>query len=75
MRAFNRFVVLVFLIVSSGSALSQDREPIDVDALGPQVGDIVPDFELRDQHGQLQTLESVRGPNGSLILFYRSADW
>ena len=75
MRAFSHFAALVFLTVASGSTIAQDREPVDVDALGPQVGDIVPDFELRDQHGQLQTLESVRGPNGSLILFYRSADW
>ena len=67
--------VLAFLIVLSMSTFAQDREPIDIDALGPQVGERVPDFELRDQHGQLQTLESVRGPNGSLILFHRSADW
>jgi len=63
----------------STSATAQDsaqpRVPIDVSALGPQVGDRVPDFSLPDQHGQLQTLESVRGPNGSLILFHRSADW
>ncbi len=75
MRALAHSAILLFLTVASGSTFAQDREPIDVDVLGPQVGDIVPDFELRDQHGQLQTLESVRGPNGSLILFYRSADW
>ena len=67
--------VLAFLIILSMPTYAQDSEPIDIDALGPQVGERVPDFELRDQHGQLQTLESVRGPNGSLILFHRSADW
>ena len=67
--------VLALLIILSMPTYAQDREPIDIDALGPQVGERVPDFELRDQHGQLQTLESVRGPNGSLILFHRSADW
>ena len=40
-----------------------------------EVGELVPNFELPDQHGQLQSLESVRGPNGSLVLFHRSADW
>lgn len=59
----------------STMSAAQERAAIDVSALGPQVGERVPDFRLPDQHGQLQTLESVRGPNGSLILFHRSADW
>ena len=31
---------------------AQEREPIDVSALGPQVGERVPDFRLPDQHGR-----------------------
>jgi hypothetical protein len=65
-----------FLLIGSSTFTSaQTRTPIDVSALGPQVGDRVPGFSLPDQNGQLQSLESVRGPNGSLILFHRSADW
>jgi len=68
-------LVGILLITTSTFASAQTRTPIDVSALGPQVGDRAPGFSLPDQNGQLQTLESVRGPNGSLILFHRSADW
>ena len=54
---------------------AQQREPIDVSALGPQVGERVPDFSLPDQHGRVQTLQSVMGEKGAMILFHRSADW
>ena len=57
------------------SMAAQQREPIDVSALGPQVGERVPDFSLPDQHGRLQTLQSVMGERGAMILFHRSADW
>jgi len=35
----------------------------------------VPDFTLADQHGRKRTLQSVMGPKGAMIVFYRSADW
>jgi hypothetical protein len=42
---------------------------------GPDVGQTVPDFRLRDQNGTGQTLRSIMGPKGALLVFYRSADW
>jgi hypothetical protein len=42
---------------------------------GPNVGETVPDFRLQDQNGTSQTLHSILGPKGALIVFYRSADW
>jgi len=54
---------------------AQSRAPVDVQALGPQVGDVVPDFRLPDQHGVERSLDQIMGPRGALILFYRSADW
>ena len=56
-------------------ATVQERQAIDITALGPQVGDTVPDFSLPDQNGQIQTRESIMGPNGAILLFHRSADW
>jgi len=38
-------------------------EPLDV-------GDEAPDFSLRDQHGQEQTLSSRRGSRNVLLVFY-----
>ena len=56
-------------------ATAQESQEIDLGALGPQIGDTVPDFSLPDQFGQLQTRESILGPNGAILLFHRSADW
>lgn len=42
---------------------------------GPAVGQPVPDFSLQDQNGRTQTLKSVSGPKGTMLVFIRSADW
>jgi hypothetical protein len=42
---------------------------------GPAVGDHIPDFQATDQDGQVQTFASLRGPNGLVLMFIRSADW
>jgi peroxiredoxin len=36
----------------------------------PEIGDTAPDFELRDQHGQNQTLAARRGSRNVLLVFY-----
>lgn len=51
------------------------RTKIDVSKLGPQVGEQVPDFSLKDQNGNTQTLQSIIGPKGAMLVFIRSADW
>ncbi len=47
----------------------------DVQKLGPQVGERVPDFTLSDQHGRPRSLASLMQRNGLMLVFYRSADW
>ena len=42
---------------------------------GPAIGTRMPDFTLRDQDGKSRTLQSVLGPKGAAIVFFRSADW
>jgi len=56
-------------------ALQAAPASVDVDRIGPQVGQTVPDFELRDQTGVPRTLSSLAGPKGTMLVFYRSADW
>ena len=51
------------------------REKIDVSKLGPQVGQQVPDFSLKDQNGATRNLRSIMGPKGAMLVFVRSADW
>ena len=64
------------LVVATTMVLAaQDVRRIDVSRLGPRVGTVVPAFTLPDQHGKTRTLQSVMGPKGAMIVFYRSADW
>ncbi len=44
-------------------------------SVGLAVGQKAPAFSIRDQSGQLQTLETLKGANGTVLLFFRSADW
>ena len=68
-------IALALFLVLPSHALQSPRERVDVSALGPQIGEVVPDFALPDQNGMIQTLESVMGPNGVMLVFHRSADW
>jgi len=56
-------------------AAAQSPSRIDLSKLGPQVGERVPDFSLTDQNGKTATLESIMGPKGAMLVFFRSADW
>ena len=42
---------------------------------GLPAGSKMPDFEAPAQNGNIVTLKNVLGPNGAVILFFRSADW
>jgi hypothetical protein len=42
---------------------------------GPEVGHQVPAFTALDQDGRTQTLKSIMGSKGAMLVFFRSADW
>ena len=44
-------------------------------SIGLAVGQKAPAFSLPDQFGRMQTLDSLKGKNGTVLLFFRSADW
>lgn len=44
-------------------------------SIGLEVGQKAPAFSLRDQLGRVQTLDTLKGPKGTVLLFFRSADW
>ena len=80
MKLFNiSWPVLILLGVlaaqSPGSTQTAARPKIDVSKLGPQVGERVPEFTLKDQSGKSWTLQSIMGPKGAMLVFQRSADW
>ena len=62
-------------IVSAAIAWTLFQAPPDVQKIGPQVGERVPGFSLTDQTGATQTLQSLVGKNGLMLVFFRSADW
>jgi hypothetical protein len=64
-------------ILSSGlaiglAALAQVPQPAKT---GPAVGETVPAFSATDQNGRTQSLSSVTGAKGAMLVFFRSADW
>ena len=60
-------------VLSSGARQSPAK--INIKQLGPQVGEKAPDFDLQDQSGKRWSRDSVMGPKGAMLVFYRSADW
>src|SRR5512137_2020364 len=48
---------------------------IELMSIGLAVGQKVPAFSVHDQFGRVQTLDTLKGTNGTVLLFFRSADW
>jgi len=43
--------------------------------IGLNTGQKAPAFSARDQFGTEETLATLKGPKGTVLLFFRSADW
>jgi hypothetical protein len=48
---------------------------IELMSIGLAVGQKAPAFSVHDQFGRIQTLDTLKGTNGTVLLFFRSADW
>ena len=42
---------------------------------GPAVGAPLPAFSAPDQSGRVRAFDDLRGPEGLVLVFFRSADW
>lgn len=78
----SRFSLTVILLSAVAfAALAPAGRPrakqsaVGVKERGPAVGSRVPQFKARDQFGNEQTLASLVGEKGAVLLFFRSADW
>ena len=72
--------ILLALTLASASLSAQevfDRpDPIDDNMqTGVAVGERIPPFETVDQNGRHWTFDTIKGPKGAVLLFFRSADW
>jgi hypothetical protein len=65
----------VTLAVSMHGFAQQAAPVVDTSKLGPQVGATVPPFSGVDQFGKAQSLATLSGPKGLMLVFSRSADW
>jgi hypothetical protein len=50
-------------------------EGSDTHFSGLEVGQKAPGFTAQDQFAHQQSSETLKGSNGTVLLFFRSADW
>jgi len=48
---------------------------LELMSIGLAAGQKAPLFSARDQNARTQSLETLKGPRGTVLLFFRSADW
>ena len=63
------------VLIAAALSITAAAQQVDVNTLGPQVGQRALAFSLPDQDGRMHSLETVAGPKGTMLVFFRSADW
>jgi hypothetical protein len=63
--------LLLVGVISLGIGFSATAQEMP----GVAVGKSAPTFQARDQFGKEQTISSLMGRNGLVLVFFRSADW
>ena len=69
--------ILLFTGVFRLSAEQESPSPMSRPApsIGLEIGQQTPAFALPDEFGQEQTNQTLKGANGTVLVFFRSADW
>jgi hypothetical protein len=67
--------ILVVILVLGFMALTSSRKQADSHAIGLEAGQKAPAFASGDQFGHEQSNGTLKGVNGTVLLFFRSADW
>jgi hypothetical protein len=71
-----RLVVFLFVLAGGGVWISTPpARPSDLQSPTLKTGDTIPELAGTDQFGKPQDFHSLVGPNGLVLLFFRSADW
>ena len=74
-----KFAVAVhFFVGRLGPSSGQENQPTDLafpSSVGMEIGQPAPAFALSDQFGHEQSNQTLKGPEGMVLLFFRSADW
>jgi peroxiredoxin len=67
-------LTLTILALANMQEMSSSKRTDSI-LIGLRVGQSAPAFASRDQFGHEQSSETLRGSNGTVLLFFRSADW
>lgn len=70
--------VILFHIGLLALASPQEDQPASdavAPSIGVEIGQRAPAFVLADQFGHEQSNETLKGSKGTVLLFFRSADW
>ena len=73
-----KFVAAIFFFVSflAFPKAQENSSTKNVSAtVGLPVGQKAPKVTAHDQFGHEQSIETLKGSNGTVLLFFRSADW
>jgi cytochrome oxidase Cu insertion factor (SCO1/SenC/PrrC family) len=68
------FSLFGFFALASGQENPPATKPAEP-VLGLDTGSPAPAFTLSDQFGHQQSNETLKGSKGTVLLFFRSADW
>jgi hypothetical protein len=71
-------IAILFFAGVFGLASGRQDPPANLVALPPiglEIGQQAPAFALSDQFGREQSNETLKGLKGTILLFFRSADW
>jgi len=71
-------IAMLFSIAVLAVATAQQKEPaagVVTSSVGLEIGQRAPAFVLTDQFGHDQSNETLKSSKGTVILFFRSADW
>jgi cytochrome oxidase Cu insertion factor (SCO1/SenC/PrrC family) len=68
------FSLFGFFALASGQDNPPATQPVEP-VLGLDTGSPAPAFTLSDQFGHQQSNETLKGSKGTVLLFFRSADW
>jgi hypothetical protein len=73
--------IAIAILFSAGllaPASGQENQPAGdcvAPSIGLEIGQRAPSFALTDQFGHEESNETLKGSKGTVLLFFRSADW
>ena len=65
----------IALLALTGGQAKPAANQRAVPPVGLAIGQPAPAFSLRDQFGHEQSSSTLKGSKGTVLLFFRSADW